>query len=92
MDEFIHPRVEPEIAFVLARDVAAPATVSTVLAATEVVCGAVDVLDSRYEDYQFTLPDVIADNASAGAIPTSARTKLAPSAIETCGCWGALCG
>ena len=66
LDELIHPRVEPEIAFVLARDVAAPATVSSVLAATEVVCGAVDVLDSRYEDYRFTLPDVIADNTSAG--------------------------
>jgi 2-oxo-3-hexenedioate decarboxylase len=31
------------------------------------VFGAVDVLDSRYEGFQFTLEDVIADNASAGA-------------------------
>ena len=65
LSEFIHPRVEPEIAFVLARDVAAPATVSSVLAATESVYGAIDVLDSRYEDFRFALPDVIADNASA---------------------------
>jgi 2-oxo-3-hexenedioate decarboxylase len=73
LDEFIHPRLEPEIAFVLAREVAAPATVSSVLAATEVVCGAVDVLDSRYEDYLFTLPDVIADNASARQIPAGPK-------------------
>ena len=37
------------------------------LAATEVVFGAVDVLDSRYEGFKFTLTDVVADNASAGA-------------------------
>ena len=67
LDRFIHPRVECEIAFLLARDVAAPATVTSVLAATEVVFAAVDVLDSRYESFRFTLPDVVADNASAGA-------------------------
>ena len=66
-DRFIHPRVESEIAFLLARDIEAPATVTSVLAATEVVFGAVDVLDSRYESFQFTLSDVVADNASAGA-------------------------
>lgn len=67
LDRFIHPRVESEIAFLLARDVAAPATVTSVLAATDVVFGAVDVLDSRYESFRFTLSDVVADNASAGA-------------------------
>ena len=67
LDRFIHPRVESEIAFLLARDVEGPATVTSVLAATEVVLGAVDVLDSRYENFRFTLSDVVADNASAGA-------------------------
>jgi 2-oxo-3-hexenedioate decarboxylase len=66
-DRFIHPRVESEVAFLLARDIDTPATVTSVLAATEVVLGAVDVLDSRYEGFRFTLVDVIADNASAGA-------------------------
>ena len=37
-----------------------------VLAATEAVFGAVDVLDSRFRDFRFRLPDVVADNASAG--------------------------
>jgi 2-oxo-3-hexenedioate decarboxylase len=71
---FIHPRVEPEIAFVLARDVEAPATVSSVLAATESVCGAIDILDSRYEDFRFALPDVIADNASAARFLVGPRS------------------
>jgi 2-oxo-3-hexenedioate decarboxylase len=67
LDRFIHPRVEAEIAFLLARDIETPATVTSVLAATDVVFAAVDVLDSRYEDFRFTLPDVVADNASAGS-------------------------
>jgi len=62
----IHPRVEPEIAFLLGRDLTGPATVTSVLAATEAVFAAVDVLDSRYQDFRFRLPDVVADNASAG--------------------------
>jgi 2-oxo-3-hexenedioate decarboxylase len=49
-----------------------------VLAATEVVSGAVDVLDSRYESFQFTLSDGVADNASAGAFyvrPVARRSE-----------------
>ena len=68
LSRFIQPRVEPEIAFLLARPVAAPATVTSVLAATEAVFAAVDVLDSRYENYRFKLPDVDADNCSSGAV------------------------
>ena len=66
-DRFIHPRVESEIAFLLGEDITGPATVTSVLAATELVFGAVDVLDSRYQGFKFTLTDVVADNASAGA-------------------------
>lgn len=76
LSRFIHPRVEPEIAFLLGRDVETPATVTSVLAATESVFAAVDVLDSRYENFRFTLPDVIADNASAGGF------LLGPTAVS----------
>ena len=65
LDRYIHPRVESEIAFLLGRDLTGPTTIASVLAATEVVFGAVDVLDSRYESFKFTLSDVVADNASA---------------------------
>src|SRR6201996_7561269 len=64
----IHPRAEPDIAFLLGRDLTAPATVTSVLAATEGAFAAVDILDSRYDDFRFTLPDVVADNASGGGI------------------------
>jgi 2-oxo-3-hexenedioate decarboxylase len=79
LSRFIHPRVEPEIAFLLGHDVETPATVTSVLAATESVFAAVDVLDSRYENFRFRLPDVIADNASAGGF------LLGPRAVPPAG-------
>lgn len=66
LTELIQPRVEPEIAFLLGEELAGGATVTEVLAAVEVVFAGIDVLDSRYRDYRFTLPDVVADNCSAG--------------------------
>ena len=78
----IHPRAEPEIAFLLSRDVTAPATVTSVLAATEAVFAAVDILDSRYHDYRFTLPDVIADNASAGRIVLGPQARRPADLVD----------
>ncbi|HEX9033211.1 MAG TPA: fumarylacetoacetate hydrolase family protein [Streptosporangiaceae bacterium] len=64
-ERFIQPRCEPEIAFVLREDLSGPhVTASQVLAATAAVYPAIDVLDSRFAGYSFTLPDVVADNAS----------------------------
>src|SRR5581483_206615 len=77
----IQPRVEPEIAFLLARDLAGPVTVTEVLAATEAVFGAVDVLDSRYQDYRFALADVVADNASAARFVLGPRARR-PAELE----------
>ncbi|UBU18729.1 2-keto-4-pentenoate hydratase [Nonomuraea gerenzanensis] len=58
----IHPRIEPEIAFLLERPVRTPADAA---AAVGGVAVGYEVLDSRYEGFSFTLADVIADNASA---------------------------
>jgi 2-oxo-3-hexenedioate decarboxylase len=65
-ENYIQPRCEPEVAFLLRTDLSgAHVTATHVLAATEAVFPAIDVLDSRYAGYAFTLPDVVADNASA---------------------------
>ncbi|MFV2089000.1 4-oxalocrotonate decarboxylase, partial [Micromonospora sp. LOL_021] len=58
----IHPRVEPEIAFLLDR----PPTPGTPFTdAVRAVAPALEVIDSRYANFTFSLPDVIADNTSA---------------------------
>jgi 2-oxo-3-hexenedioate decarboxylase len=62
---FVHPRVEPEIAFVLKKPLAGNVTAAQALASVEAVAPALEVIDSRYRDFKFTLPDVIADNASS---------------------------
>jgi 2-oxo-3-hexenedioate decarboxylase len=65
--EHIQPRAEPEIVFVMGADLAGPAVSSAdVLAATQSVAVGIEILDSRYRDYKFTMADVVADNTSAG--------------------------
>jgi 2-oxo-3-hexenedioate decarboxylase len=82
LSDLIHPRVEPELAFLLARDVPAHgACVPAVLAATAAVFPALEVLDSRYEDFRFTLPDVVADNGSAARIVLGGRA-LPPEHVD----------
>lgn len=67
--ELIHPRCEPEIVFILAQDLAGPGiTAGDVLDATDQVVGGIEVIDSRYEAFSFTLPDVVADNTSAARV------------------------
>lgn len=61
----IHPRIEPEVAFLLERDLTGPVTPAEALQAVGGVCAALEVIDSRYRDFKFTLPDVVADNTSA---------------------------
>ena len=62
----IHPRIEPEIAFVTSRELREPIELSEAADAVASVCSAMDVLDSRYTGFKyFSLPDVVADNASS---------------------------
>ncbi|MEV3963025.1 fumarylacetoacetate hydrolase family protein [Nocardia sp. NPDC050193] len=64
--ELIHPRVEPEIVFVLGERLEGPGvTAATALAAVRSVYAGLEVIDSRFTDFRFTLPDVLADNASS---------------------------
>lgn len=60
-----HPRVEPEIAFRLKGDLSGAVTRADASAAIESVGAALEVIDSRYKNFKFTLTDVVADNASS---------------------------
>ncbi|TDE09908.1 2-keto-4-pentenoate hydratase [Jiangella asiatica] len=73
IDRLIAPMVEPEIGFLLAADVRGPdATAAGVLAATDRVVPAVEIIDSRIEDWRIEFVDTVADNGS------SARYVLGP--------------
>ncbi|MBN9107505.1 MAG: fumarylacetoacetate hydrolase family protein [Pseudonocardia sp.] len=75
--QLIQPRCEPEIVFVLGRDLAGPHVgAADVIAASSGVAVGIEVLDSRYRDYKFTMADVVADNTSAARFVVGAPVPL----------------
>ncbi|HCT80932.1 MAG TPA: 4-oxalocrotonate decarboxylase [Micromonosporaceae bacterium] len=72
VDRFIHPRVEPEVAFALANG------------AITAIAPAIELIDSRYADFKFTLPDVIADNTSGAAFVIGPWQSV-PSNVDNLG-------
>ncbi len=81
LDGLCHPRVEPEIAFVLKHDLRGPVTTVQALDAVAGVCAALEVIDSRYRDFKFKLQDVIADNTSASRFVLGSR-MVAPFEVN----------
>lgn len=74
LDQLIHPRAEPEIAFLVGETLCGPVSSAGVLAATEGIVAAVEIVDSRYSD-RFRLPDSVADNAGAARVVLGARLR-----------------
>lgn len=66
--KLIHPRIEPEIVFVMKFRLEGPGvTRESAMAAVGTIAGGAEVIDSRYRNFRFRAGDVIADNASSGA-------------------------
>ncbi|KAA0092037.1 2-keto-4-pentenoate hydratase [Mycolicibacterium sp. P1-18] len=62
------PRVEAEVAFVLAEDLdVGPLDVDQVRSATAFVVAAIEICGSRIRNWDIAFSDTVADNASAGA-------------------------
>lgn len=86
--DLIHPRAEPELVFVLGSALEGPGvTAASALAAVDMVYGGLEIIDSRYRDFRFTLPDVVADNASSARFvigPVGRRPDELDLALEAC--------
>ncbi len=83
--KLIHPRVEPEIVFVLGERLRGPGvTAQQALAAVATVAAGAEVIDSRYRDFRFTAGDVVADNASSGAYVVAPH-GVPPGAVDLVG-------
>ncbi|HFB63953.1 MAG TPA: 2-oxo-3-hexenedioate decarboxylase [Aeromonadales bacterium] len=75
-DELIHPKVEAEIAVITNKVLRGPGcTVAHVLDAISSVLPAVEIIDSRYENFRFDLKSVVADNASSSRFVTGGNVK-----------------
>lgn len=77
----LQPRAEAEVAFVLGRDLDGVIDDATVRAAIRHAVAAVEIVDSRIENWRIGITDTVADNASSGVFVLGGR-EVALSAFE----------
>jgi 2-keto-4-pentenoate hydratase len=90
MAPLLQPRVEAEVAFRLARDVdpadEAEITLDAVRAAVDVALPALEIVDSRIDQWDIKFTDTVADNASSGLYVVGSDGKsldeLSPVDVE----------
>lgn len=76
VSELIHPKIEAEIAFVTKAPLRGPGcSIAHALAAIDFAVPAIEVIDSRYENFRFDLKSVIADNASSSRFVVGGRSR-----------------
>lgn len=76
--DLVHPRVECEVAFVTKTRLAGgKVTRDEVLAATDFVVPAIEIIDSRFSGFKFDLPSVVADNGSSARYVAGGRARYA---------------
>lgn len=63
--QWIHPRVEPEIAFRVSENINGEISLEEIPHYIDKMAVALEIIDSRYENFKFTLEDVVADNCSS---------------------------
>lgn len=82
---FCYPRVEVEVGFVLGEALPAEGcTEADVVAATEYVVPAIELIDSRIVDWRIGIVDTIADNASSAGFVLG-EERVPPSQIDLLG-------
>jgi 2-oxo-3-hexenedioate decarboxylase len=75
LDHYIHPRVEPEVCFVTRKSIDGPLTALEAADRIEAVAPAMEIIDSRYRDFKFSLEDVVADNCSSAGLVVGAWSR-----------------
>ncbi len=79
---YLYPRVEVEVGFILAEDLpGAGCTEDDVIAATAAYAPAIELIDSRITDWKIALCDTIADNASSAGFVLGPQ-RLSPKDID----------
>jgi 2-keto-4-pentenoate hydratase len=86
-DQAIQPKAEAEVALVLARDLAGDdIDAAAVAGAVDYVVAAIEIVDSRIEDWKITFADTVADNgSSAFFVLGQERRPIEGLDLYTCG-------
>ena len=64
-NRFIHPRAEPEVAFLVKKKISNALAKQDLSAHISHMAAAIEIIDSRYKNFKFSLEDVVADNCSS---------------------------
>lgn len=79
---YLYPRVEVEVGFILADDLPGKGcTEDDVLAATAAYAPAIELIDTRIKDWKIALCDTIADNASSAGFVLG-QQRVSPKDID----------
>jgi 2-keto-4-pentenoate hydratase len=81
VSRLLQPKVEAEIAFVLGADLDDDVTPEGLRAAVDHAVVALEIVDSRIEQWDISFADTVADNASSGLFVIGSR-KLRPDEFE----------
>jgi 2-oxo-3-hexenedioate decarboxylase len=65
--KWIRPCAEPEIAFRISKNIEASVGLKDITKYIDQMAPAIEIVDSRYQNFQFSLEDIVADNCSAAA-------------------------
>lgn len=80
--KLIQPRIEAEIAFFLKDDLSGTdITADDVIAATEFIAPCLEIVDSRIENWNISIIDTVADNASCGVFVIG-EARVAPQGVD----------
>ncbi|MFT7589229.1 MAG: 2-oxo-3-hexenedioate decarboxylase [Limisphaerales bacterium] len=82
MSRYIHPRAEPEICFRVSRTIDHALGMDEVLEYIDGIAPAIEIIDSRYENFKFSLEDVIADNCSSTGFVVGKWSQASVSVLD----------
>ncbi|PRY85041.1 2-keto-4-pentenoate hydratase [Donghicola tyrosinivorans] len=65
MADYVHPRAEPEIAFLMKKPLSSKVSALEAMDAVEAIAPAIEIIDSRYKHFKFDVGVVFSDNSSS---------------------------
>lgn len=68
LKRYIHPRAEPEVCFLTRRPIDRALNLLNAIDYLEAAAPAIEIIDSRYQNFKFSLEDVVADNCSSAGL------------------------
>jgi len=76
LSKFIHPRAEPEICFIANKEINRALTLDEAKDHIGSLAVAIEIIDSRFQNFKFSLEDVVADNCSSTALVVGERLPI----------------